>query len=72
MKIESGLSATDLNARISWPFRNMKIGDSFFCEHPSMKVSVRAWNHGNKHRKKFIVKTVTEKGIRGTRCWRIE
>jgi len=72
MKVEHGIKAEEISNRIKWPFGQMKIDDSFFCEHPAAIVSVRAYNYGKKHHKKFMVRTVTENGVKGTRCWRIE
>lgn len=53
-----------------WPFRTMKVGDSFFA--PG-KTSHSMQNSGRWYRPmRFRCKAVVSEGVQGTRVWRVE
>lgn len=51
-----------------YPFPDMEIGDSFFANIPSQKLSSAAINYGKRYGMRF---TVRKEGD-GSRVWRIE
>lgn len=58
-----------------YPFGAMEIGESFFVPGvKSKKVSAAAGAYQGRHGnlKKFSTRTVTENGVLGVRCWRVE
>ena len=50
-----------------YPFRAMKIGQSFFANVPD--VNTTQWTKRTGY--KFRVRHTTENGVTGVRCWRI-
>ena len=54
-----------------YPFKAMQVGDSFFA--PTIRHSIRrnAYNHGVRLGTQYTTRFVTEKGVKGTRVWRI-
>lgn len=57
----------------TYPFAEMAIGQSFFSRARQQSVGSAAAQHSKRHSRgcKFTCRTVTEDGVRGTRCWRI-
>lgn len=49
-----------------YPFKNMEVGDSFFCQHQGVRSS--AMHFGRRHKTKY--KSIVEGN--GYRVWRIE
>ena len=55
-----------------WPWRDMKIGDSFFMPGKTIiKASREAWAAHHRINMKFACRTVTENGVKGVRIWRV-
>ena len=52
-----------------YPFQEMELNDSFFA--PSAKPANFSTCARPYRPKKFITRTVTENGVKGTRVWRI-
>lgn len=50
-----------------YPYRDLRVGQSFFAVMPCLNTS--QWHRSTGF--KFRTQTVTENGIRGTRCWRV-
>jgi hypothetical protein len=55
-----------------YPFGTMKVGQSFFTPDTAHRVRSAAAAFGKKKGLRFACRIVTEEGIRGFRCWRIE
>ena len=80
MKIETGIPAPDFKKRApskSWPFKNMKVGDSvFFADEPNGTTSrppIIAYNLAAKRRAAGRPITFSAKAIDGgVRIWRVE
>lgn len=64
-------------SRIRYPFKMMKSGDSFFIQESDGRgarklracISSAALRYQRKKDCKFTIRTTTENGIRGVRCW---
>lgn len=56
----------------TYPFAQMEVGDSFFVPGRTPKQMQNAAANHRKKGKKFKAMQVTEKGVEGTRIWRIE
>lgn len=68
IKIEKGMPIPTSN-KSTYPFREMKIGDSFFVssdKENSMRVCAYGFSRGGK------IKFTTRKVDGGTRCWRVK
>ena len=77
VKIESGVPMPQAGGReIIWPFREMKVGDSFFAEGKptsSFGGSISFCRKTSGYEKwKFACRTVVENGVKGCRVWRIK
>jgi hypothetical protein len=74
LSVERGVPLPPKSAdRVIYPFGDMKIGDSFFAAGIAInRVSSAASLHGQRHGGRWTCRTVTEDGVRGTRCWRYE
>lgn len=55
-------------ARDYWPFKSMKVGDSFYFEGKRANLSTNASTYAKRHGGKFR----TRSEGKGFRCWRIE
>ena len=64
IKIDDGVPIP----RSKYPWREMKVGQSFFTEDP--KVRAAGFEAGKRLNLKFVSRTVTENGIKGFRIWR--
>ena len=56
-----------------YPWPDMEVGDSFFL--PGIKTadfSGAAHSAGLRTGKKFSLRSVTEDGVEGARCWRVK
>lgn len=61
-------------ARNKYPFAQLKVGSSFFADgkYGAICSAARQWAARWEPNARFIVRTVTENGVTGTRIWRIE
>ncbi len=73
-EIEKGIPIPNMGTKKDkYPWRNMKIGDSFFVANKTVKIMGPCAHHIAKNRDmKFSVRTVEENGKKGVRIWRIE
>lgn len=55
----------------SFPWMEMKIGDSFFVAREQHGMARNAHAAGQRYGLKFATRAVVEKGVNGTRIWRI-
>ena len=72
-EIEKGIEIGKLRGKdVSYPFKMMDIGDSFFvpCEKGKTEAVQRSVSQCARHRKPF--KFATRQLEDGVRCWRIE
>ena len=75
IKIDKGkpIAAHPKKAKVSkYPWPDMEVGDSFFL--PGMNVAAfsgSAHTAGRRTGKKFSLRTLTEDGVKGVRCWRV-
>jgi hypothetical protein len=69
ISIDKGIAIPEL-LRYRYPFRKMKIGDSFFViNRTANAITSAAYNY---RPKKFTARKHTEGGKKGIRCWRVE
>jgi hypothetical protein len=72
-KIESGIPIPPLKFRAGapekYPFRHMQIHDSFFIARRT-PINTKPWVEKTGFR--FETRSVTENGLKGIRCWRVE
>lgn len=73
-KIDSSVPLPESRrGRLVYPWRDMDIGDSFFVPNGDQSgISAAARTYGKRHRVKFALRSVTEKGVKGVRAWRIK
>ena len=79
-EIEKGVKippwpAGERRNRRQYPFREMEVGDSFFCPGDAGGVaSVRVSAHGYQQRNggAFLIRAEEKSGVSGVRVWRIE
>lgn len=71
IKIDHNVPPPVGRIRGKYPWNKMKKGDSFFAPTPFLGgiATAAAYRIGNGC--KFITKTVTERGVKGKRVWRI-
>jgi hypothetical protein len=72
IKVDSGIPPTSHNGVRKYPWRSMRVGDSFFA--PSVKISGMSANAGRMGLSLdmgFICRTVVEGGVAGVRVFRI-
>ncbi len=55
----------------SFPWMEMKVGDSFFSPREQHGMARNAHAAGQRYGLKFATRAVTENGIEGTRIWRL-
>jgi hypothetical protein len=55
----------------SFPWLEMKVGDSFFVPREQHGMARNAHAAGQRYGLKFATRAVTEAGKRGTRIWRL-
>lgn len=68
-KIDKNIPPPARNRREKYPFKDMGVGDSFFCQRAR---SASILNCARKYRPwTFTTRTVVENGVRGIRTWRI-
>lgn len=70
LPLNSGVPVPPLGQCV-YPFRDMKIGDSFFFELDARLVRKAACNWANRHHMKFTTRKLREDGKNGIRVWRI-
>lgn len=76
LRIDKGVPIPErwgANTKKGRPWRQLQIGDSFFepgGKHPAMAACAKV--HQSRGLGKFVVRTVTEEGVRGVRVWRVE
>lgn len=68
IKIDKNIPMPKL--KIHYPFKELEIGDSFFV--PGKKITDFGGSINNAKPKKFTLKSVEEKGVKGIRIWRIK
>lgn len=69
IKIESGIPIPEPRGKEArFPFRDMKVGDSFLTKVEQRLVAAAASDYGRRNGIKFA----TRKVLGGTRCWRTE
>ena len=54
-----------------YPFAEMQVGDSFFAPVSMAKIRNALAHHKMGTGVRFAVRTVTENGVDGARCWRV-
>ena len=69
MKIEKGIEIPETYERVSWPFKDMEVGDCVRFEQKELAYKARNQAHvyGEKTGKKFVTKTMA--GV--LHIWRI-
>lgn len=68
-KIEKNVNVSDVTNRISWPWKNMEVGDSvMFGPELADKAQLRCHTHGRQTGMKFVTRKVDD----GLRVWRVE
>lgn len=67
-------TARTLTRASKYPFRVMKPGDSFFAENTKQGALYQAARKASERIGgcKFVVRAVVERGVHGTRVWRVE
>ena len=56
-----------------YPFAEMRVGDSFFVPHKGQKrLAAQLVSGARSQGIRASARTVTENGVEGVRCWRIE
>jgi hypothetical protein len=71
-KIEHDVPFTVRGARLSYPFSEMKVGDSFALPvKDQKKVAAAACHHGKRHKMKLSVRKDPQNKAR-YRCWRVK
>jgi len=69
MKIEKGVDVPSERKRLSYPYAQMDVGDSFFIKDVALQTICNAnYRYGSKHGVKFTAR----KQDGGIRVWRID
>lgn len=65
----------EYSERNTYPFEDMKVGDSFFVPEEDItpsKVRAAVWNYARNNGVRFRTHQLSKKGVKGIRVWRTE